>query len=237
MPSSKWTFVSRLLHKAGLRKNFVPAVGKVQFGDLYSTKPINRNYGINRGGAVDRVYIEHFLAKNSRLIKGRTLEVAGNEYTIKYGGSNVTQSDILHVDEKNEKATIIADLGKPLNMEENVFDCIILTQTLQFIYDYRQVIENCFRLLKPSGHLLLTVPGITPIGKDPFNWYWSFTSFSMREISYEQFGSDNVQVETYGNVLSASAFLYGLGRGEISLKDLMIHDPSYQVIVAVVAKK
>jgi SAM-dependent methyltransferase len=229
--------IRRTLYKFGLVKNFTPKIGKVRFGDLYRTDPFSRRYGLDRGGAVDRVYIEQFLQENRSLVKGRVLEVANNNYTVRFGGTNVTQSDILHVNENNTKATIIADLGKPLQIEENLFDCIILTQTLQFIYNYEKAVENCFRLLKPGGYLLLTVPGITPIGKDPFDWYWSFTSFSMKKILCGHFANEDVQIRTYGNVLSASAFLYGLGKNEIDEKELGVNDPSFQVIVAVSARK
>ena len=230
-------FIKKVLYRFGFNENFTPKAGTVRFGDLYRTAPLSRRYGLDRGGAVDRVYIEAFLHENRSLVKGRVLEVANNDYTIRFGGANVTQSDILHVNSNNPKATIIADLGKPLQIEENLFDCIILTQTLQFIYDCKKAIENCHRLLKPGGHLLLTVPGITPIGKDPFDWYWAFSSFSMKKMLGEHFASEHTRVQTYGNVLAASAFLYGLGKNEIKEKELKINDPSYQVIIAVSAKK
>lgn len=230
-------FIKRVLYRFGLTESFTPKVGSVRFGDLYRTTPFSRRYGFDRGGAVDRVYIEEFLYENRSLIKGRVLEIANNNYTLRFGGANVTQSDILHVHSSDTKATIIADLGQPLQIGEDLFDCIILTQTLQFIYDYKKAIENCYRLLRPGGHLLLTVPGITPIGRDPFDWYWSFSSFSMKRILGEHFTSENIQVRTYGNVLAASAFLYGLGKKEIDEKELHVNDPSFQVIIAVSARK
>ena len=229
--------IKRILHDFGIAKTFSPKVGAIRFGDLYRTKPFSTRYGIDRGGAVDRVYIEAFLSNNRAAVKGRVLEVANNDYTKKFGGSNVSKSDVLHVNENNPKATIIADLSHPLAIEENQFDCIILTQTLQFIYDYKKAIENCYRLLKPGGHLLLTVPGITPLGRDPFDWYWSFTTFSVQKIMEEQFSKGQIRVQTFGNVLAASAFLYGMGRGEIAEQELLVNDPSFQVIIAVSAQK
>lgn len=225
------------MHDFGIVRTFSPKVGTIRFGDLYRTKPFSVRYGIDRGGAVDRVYIEAFLKENQSLVRGRVLEVANNDYTKKYGGVNVSKSDVLHVNEANPKATIIADLSKPLEIDENLFDCIILTQTLQFIYDYNKAIENCYRLLKPGGHLLLTVPGITPLGRDPFDWYWSFTSFSVQKILEGHFVKDQIRLQTFGNVLAASAFLYGMGRKEIREDDLKVNDSSYQVIVAVSAQK
>ncbi|MDP9229109.1 MAG: class I SAM-dependent methyltransferase, partial [Bacteroidota bacterium] len=181
--------------------------------------------------------IENFLEKNSSLIKGRVLEVADNEYTTRFGQSNVIQSDILHVNDNNPKATIIADLGESVSIADNSFDCIILTQTLQFIYNYRKAIENCHRILKPDGNLLLTVPGITHLGKEAWNWYWSFTSFSITKILSEYFDIEYMKVQTFGNVLVATAFLYGMGQREIKEKEFNFVDPSYQVIITAAAKK
>lgn len=229
--------ILRALSILGIKKYFNPKVGAIWFGDLNRTTPFSRRYGIDRGGAVDRIYIENFLNENKALIKGRVLEVSNNEYTTRYGGSNVIQSDVLHVNDSNLKATIIADLSKPLDIEEELFDCIIFTQTLQFIFDFKKTIENLYRLLKPGGHLLLTVPGITPIGKDPFDWFWSFTTCSMQKIITEQFNAENMEIKSYGNVLVATAFLYGMGRNEIKEEDRIVNDPSYQVIITVFAKK
>src|SRR5215471_20568201 len=63
------------------------------------------------------------------------------------------------------------------------FDCIILTQTLPFIYDIETAIHHAYRRLRPSGVLLLTLPFITRISRpDMDRWgdYWRLTSLSMR---------------------------------------------------------
>jgi SAM-dependent methyltransferase len=77
---------------------------------------------------------------------------------------------------------------------------------VQFIYDFNTAIGNCHKLLKPGGYLLLTVPGISNIGKDPWNWYWSFTSFSIKEILSQKFKIEDLNIESFGNVLISSAF-------------------------------
>ena len=43
------------------------------------------------------------------------------------------------------------------------FDCAIVTQTLQFVYDVRAALATLHRILAPGGVLLATVPGITKI--------------------------------------------------------------------------
>jgi ubiquinone/menaquinone biosynthesis C-methylase UbiE len=42
----------------------------------------------------------------------------------------------------------------------NGFDCIILPQTLRIVYHAKSFLEAIYRLLKPGGVLLATLPGI-----------------------------------------------------------------------------
>jgi hypothetical protein len=77
---------------------------KIDLGDLDRTTPFSTQFGYDRGGPLD-YYIENFLDENSFKVKGRALEIGDNEYTLKYGGDKLAQSDILHIDDSNENAT------------------------------------------------------------------------------------------------------------------------------------
>ncbi|MEZ7498206.1 glycosyltransferase [Flavobacterium sp. Arc3] len=212
---------------------------KIDLGDLDRTTPFSTQFGYDRGGPLDRYYIENFLDENSFKVKGRALEIGDNEYTLKYGGDKLAQSDILHIDESNKQATYIGDLSNAPHLPSESFDCIILTQTLHLIYDYKAAIETCYRVLKPGGTLLLTVPGISHIAQDQWSkyWLWSFTDASMQRIMQEHFSEENITIKTYGNVLVASAFLYGMGLPELKKEQIDHHDPHYQVIITVKAIK
>jgi hypothetical protein len=85
--------------------------GTVRFGDLRRTSPINSQFGFDRGTPIDRYYIGRFPAKKAACIRGRVLEIGGNDYTTRFGSERVKQSDILHVDASNARATIVGDLG------------------------------------------------------------------------------------------------------------------------------
>jgi len=223
------------LGKIGVYKKFVPPVGTVNAGDLKRTNPFSTQFGYDRGGPVDRYYIENFLGNEAAVIKGRVLEVGDNEYSLFYGGSKITQSDILHVHEQNSKATIIGDLSNAPQIEDNIFDCIVLTQTLHLIYDFKAALTTCHRILKPGGVLLLTAPGITPIDHDEWKntWFWSFTRFSLSKLMEESFPAGHVTVTAHGNVYVASAFLYGMGVKEVSKETLDYYDEHFPVIITV----
>ncbi len=212
---------------------------RIKWGDMRRTKPFSRCFGYDRGGPVDRVYIENFLLENAEYIRGNVLEIGDNFYTRAYGGKRVNKSDILFIDDSNQEATIIGDLSKADHISSDQFDCIILTQTLHLIYDFKSAIRHCFRLLKNEGTLLITVPGITPIdyGEWKDTWYWSFTGNALSRLLKSAFDPLNIRVQTFGNVLSASAFLYGLGKAEISETAFELNDPNYPVIITGKATK
>jgi glycosyltransferase involved in cell wall biosynthesis len=231
--------VLKSLHEAGLYRQYIPAPGKVQVGDFERLTPFSTDFGFDRGGAIDRYFIEKFIDENRDRVRGSVLEIGDNEYTLRYGRSLVSKSDILHIDASNEKATFVGDITNVPQIPSGNFDCIIFTQTLHLIYDFKKALETCYRILKPGGCLLLTVPGITPIDKGPWKdyWLWSFTDSAMKRVMQETFNGSELEVKAHGNVHVASAFLYGMGLGEIATKALEYNDPSYQVIVTVKAIK
>ncbi|HXS37172.1 MAG TPA: methyltransferase domain-containing protein, partial [Flavipsychrobacter sp.] len=183
--------------------------------------------------------IEDFLKRNSLYVKGRALEIGDNYYTRQFGKEHVTKSDVLHIDKNNPAATITGDLSDLSHIADNSFDCIILTQTLHLIYDHNAALQTCHRILSENGVLLITVPGITNIDQGEWGktWYWSFTETSMKRMLTDVFGEQNIQLSCYGNILSATAFLYGAGVNEISNEEKDVYDPHYPVIIAAIATK
>jgi hypothetical protein len=101
-------------------------------------------------------------------------------------------------------------------------------------------LQTLYRILKPGGVLLVTVPGITPIVRgdlEESGQYWSFTSMSVRRLFAEFFPEQALNIEVYGNVLAAIAFLHGLATSELRRSELETHHPDFELIIAVRAQK
>jgi|GEM_PF-432115 len=218
-------------------RSYTPPVGSVQFGDLRRTEPVSRDYGYGRGRPIDRYYIETFLQSQGDLITGQVLEIGERTYT-KAFGKNVAQSDMLHVNDV-EGATYVDDLTYGSSIPSNCYDCVILTQTLHLIFDMKAALRTIYRILKPGGVLLCTVPGITQAADEDWNecWYWALTSNSARRLTEQVFPPDNVQVDYWGNVLAATSFLQGLAEQELTRQELDLVDPEYQVTIAITARR
>jgi hypothetical protein len=202
--------------------------------------PVSRLFGLDRGQPIDRYYIESFLEQNRRHIRGAVLEIGDNEYTTKYGCKGSFVSHVLHAAPDNPIATIVGNLETGDNVPHEMFNCIICTQTLPFIFDTKMTLANTFSALKQGGVLLATVPGISQISRyDMDRWgdFWRFTDASVMRLFGEIFGEENVEVRVFGNVHVACSFLNGLASHELSKEAIDYVDPDYQVIIAVKAVK
>jgi len=140
----------------------------------------------------------------------------------------------------NPAATVTGNLETAEGIPQERFDCVILTQTLPFIYEIRAAVANIYAALRPGGVLLATLSGISQISRyDMERWgdYWRFTSLSARRLFEEVFPPSNVTVEAHGNVLTSIAFLQGLASHELSRQELDFCDQDYEVSITLRAVK
>jgi SAM-dependent methyltransferase len=209
---------------------------------LRRLQPYRPDFGVARGEPIDRFYIAKFLATHRESIRGRVAEIESDEYMKRFGGGRVEHCDVLDLNDQNEQRTMAIDLTKTADAPENEFDCIICTQTLLVIEDYGAAIRSLYKMLKPGGVALATVPGICQvvrggmIGGVGEDW-WRFTGLSAGKVFSEVFSPENVVVQTYGNVLSATAFLHGLVQEELTQEELEYNDPDYELTIGVRATK
>ena len=223
----------RLSWRCGRGQDQTTAAAARRFGSLRRTTPISTRYGFDRGTPVDRYYIDRFLAKHRADIRGACLEVADARYTERFG-TEVDSADVLDIEAGNPHATIVADLADTAALPAERFDCFVLAQTLQYLFDVRAAIAGAHRMLRPGGVLLLTVPSVTKIDHSIGieGDFWRFTTASCSRLLGDTFGSEHVEIRSYGNVLTAVAFLMGLACEELSPRELDYEDELFPVVVA-----
>ena len=106
-------------------------------------------------------------------------------------------------------------------------------QTVQLLFDTKTVFRNLRRLVAPGGTLLLTAHGLAQLDVgNPWDDTWRFTPYALRRLLEREFGGDHVEIQSYGNVLSATALLHGLSARELRQHELDAEDPRYPVLVA-----
>lgn len=199
-------------------------------------EPLSYLWGYDRGLGIDRYYVEQFLREFSADIRGHCLEFQNPSYTPHFGGSAVEKLDILHLDESNRDATIVADLTKPNAIASEQFDCVVCTHVLHVIFELEKAVSELYRILKPGGVLLVAVPHVSMC--DPgFHEIWRFTPEGLGVVLAKAFSEQNVIIRAYGNSLTAAGQLRGLAAHEFSKGTLNHHDQRFAVEVCARACK
>lgn len=231
--------VADALGRSWLRRSIRSArrtLRRPRWGNLRRDRPFSDAYGSDRGTPVDRIYIEAFLAERRDVIRGRVLEVKDATYTRRFGGEAVDDAQVLDIAPSNRRATIIADLGAPGSLPKAAFDCVVLTQTLQCVHDPAWGLRNAWDALKPGGSLLVTVPVAAKV-EPAYDDYWRWTPIGFRHLLLACVPDAEATIETYGNLLTLVAYLYGMAAEELEPDEVLGHDPQFPLIVAAHLRK
>lgn len=103
----------------------------------------------------------------------------------------------------NTRVDIEADLNKPLPIEENFADVVTSFSVLEHLHDPLLLMQQCERILKPGGTLIMTVPMQWQIHEEPYD-YFRYTEYGMRCLG-EKAKFENIRV------LAPSGFWYVIG--------------------------
>jgi SAM-dependent methyltransferase len=229
-------WISWQMHLASRTKrhqDYPPAIGQIDFGELRQTQVLGRDTDSADSQAVENYYIAQFLRREARVLKGRALEIGKDHYTSVVAGRDLTITSLAFTDD-TELIHRVAD------MKDNAYDVLLLVQVLQLIYDLHAVVRHIHRILVPGGILLATVPGTCYAAGGRVNEmkpYWGFTNVSLRKLIESVFPARRINTDVFGNVLVATAHLYGLGVGELTPKELNFRDNHYPLLLTLKAQK
>lgn len=128
----------------------------------------------------------------SETLHGSVLDLGGGttaEYhtMIKGGFSTIS----LNIDIET-KPDIIADLEKPLSIPDAQYDGAILMNVLEHVFNYQQLINETFRVLKKDGDVLAVVPFLFPIHPSP-NDFHRFTDQALKRM-FENSGFVSIKI-------------------------------------------
>jgi glycosyltransferase involved in cell wall biosynthesis len=192
-----------------LRKSTVwPPVGKVRFGALRITRPVCEN---NSGlPSIVDWYSERWIDRHQKNLGGRVLNLS-------IPGPGV---DAL------------------VGLDSESYDSVVCTLQLQRVYEIDLAIREIGRVMRPSGLLLATLPGVTTAQSRPNeDDFWRLTTLSARRLFETQFQQRSIEVEAMGNVLAAVAALHGMAASDFSEQELETSSSQHPVVIAVRATK
>ncbi len=118
---------------------------------------------------------------------------------------------LIHTDmETDENSEVIKlDLEQPFNLADQSFDVVLCFNTLEHIYNHRNVMTEVWRILRPGGRLYLSVPFLTRYHKDPHD-YWRYTYETLEFLAHEAgFQQAEVTALVVGPFTTAFSLWYG----------------------------
>ena len=95
-----------------------------------------------------------------------------------------TDIEISGHDHRNEEIDVYYD-GKTLPFDNASFDSIFSSEVFEHIFNLPEILDELYRVLKPGGHMLITVPFVWDEHEIPFD-FARYTSFGIRHILTEK---------------------------------------------------
>lgn len=128
----------------------------------------------------------------SETLHGSVLDLGGGkvaEYHKLIKGDFTTVSLNIDVDAKPD---IVADLEQPLAIPDAHYDGAILMNVIEHVFNYQQLLNETFRVLKKEGSVLIVVPFLFPIHPSP-NDYHRFTDQALKKL-LENIGFSSIKI-------------------------------------------
>ena len=101
------------------------------------------------------------------------------------------------------KPDVVADICDT-KLPEDSYDLIIVSQTLEHVYEFSKVFGECQRLLKKGGYLIIDCPFMYPFhGTNDYGDYWRLTHQAMRK-QLQSAGLQVISCQIFGGILTSS---------------------------------
>lgn len=87
-------------------------------------------------------------------------------------------------DHRHEAIDVYYD-GKTLPFADDSFDSVFSSEVFEHVFNLSQILDELHRVLKPGGHMLLTVPFVWDEHEIPYD-FARYTSFGLKHILQEK---------------------------------------------------
>ena len=114
-------------------------------------------------------------------------------------------------------------------------DWVVLDRCLQRLPEPTVALEEVVGRLKPGAALITLFTGIARPEPERRRPLWNVAPYAARRLHEERRELERLEVEQYGNVALALAWLYRLPADDLTEQELATVDPAYPVLVGVTA--
>ncbi|WP_289663016.1 class I SAM-dependent methyltransferase [Flavobacterium panacagri] len=112
----------------------------------------------------------------------------------KYVGCDIVQSNLNKVD--------VICSADAIPLDDNSFDTIISTQTIEHVGNYQGLVDEAFRILKPGGYFILSGPFNWQLHEEPYDFF-RFSKHGFKLI-LEKSGFELIDLKENGGMWSVA---------------------------------
>ena len=127
----------------------------------------------------DRYLLRKQIEGVAHYIRGRVLDIGAgerNRYADLFKASEYVTMDV----HSGSNVQIVGSI-EAVPAEAESFDSIVCTQVLEHVPHPVQAIKELHRVLKPGGHVLVTVPQVAELHEEP-NDFFRYTPFGLEKL-------------------------------------------------------
>jgi len=131
------------------------------------------------------------------------------DQTTRYIGVDIEQSHLQKVD--------IICPATDIPLPDASFDTVLCTQTIEHVFDHRQLLSEAFRLLRPGGHLILSGPFYWPLHEVPHDFF-RFTRYGFEQLLVTAgFSVQSIEENGGSWALTGQALIHSLCQSKIGI--------------------
>lgn len=148
-------------------------------------------------------------------LNGKILDLGGvknaNYHKLIKGSHNIEVVNIAD----DAQADFNFDLENKFPLESNSYENIICLNVLEHIFNYKNVADESFRILKPGGAIINVTPFLLNVHECPDD-YWRYTKRALYKI-FEQAGFQAIEISEIGTGLFGAVYQLQFGFYKINI--------------------
>lgn len=149
----------------------------------------------------DRYLLDKQIKKSGKYISGKVLDVGAgeiNRYSDHFNYTEYVRMDIRHGD----KVDLVGSADN-IPSSDNIFDSVVCTQVFEHLEFPEKSAKEIYRVLKPGGFVLITVPQMNELHEEPYDFF-RYTKYGLQSL-FMSVGFKVIEVEPRGGFFSTCA--------------------------------
>lgn len=136
-------------------------------------------------------------------LSGRVLDLGGSRdsayHRLFAGNFSVTTANL------SPGADIACDFERPLPIGSGKYDAVLLINVLEHVFEYRQLLGETVRVLRPGGTIIIVVPFLFPYHASPNDFHRYTATALSRALSSA--GFEGITIATLGSGVCAARWV------------------------------